>query len=216
VILQLNQQPSELWESGKRQRRFPSGHSPRLFYSSWPRTQQGFGSPSCCAAVPRVLSAPDCSLPSGIEQVLKPTYSQTFLAQPSLEALHASILCWLTRLDMHWFDPPFQTPGQEMPAGEFWPIVERIDCGHPRSTMIPSRTRVTRCLAKLVSTSKAKHSRVYASTALSSRIVEPLAIPSCTTSSAYSWFTIVYWRNGALTRRQCFRLFRRKHRLAWR
>jgi hypothetical protein len=77
-----------------------------------------------------VLSAPDCSLPSGIEQVLKPTYSQTFLAQPSMEALHVSILCRLTRLDMHWFDPPFQTPGQEMPAGEFWPIVERIDCGH--------------------------------------------------------------------------------------
>lgn len=31
-----------------------------------------------------VLSAPDCSLPSGAEQVLKPTYSQAFFAQSSI------------------------------------------------------------------------------------------------------------------------------------
>ena len=50
------------------------------------------------------------------------------------------------------------------------PLSHRIACGVPRSATIPSNTRVTRRLAKLVSTSNARHSRVYASTTLSTRI----------------------------------------------
>ncbi len=67
------------------------------------------------------------------------------------------------------------------------PLSQRIACGNPRFAMIPSSTRVTRRLAKLVSTSKAKHSRVYASTTLSTRIARPQATASCAKSSAHSW-----------------------------
>jgi hypothetical protein len=42
-------------------------------------------------------------------------------------------------------------------------LSQRITCGCLRSATIASSTRVTLRLAKLVSTSKAKHSRVYAS-----------------------------------------------------
>ena len=45
----------------------------------------------------------------------------------------------------------------------------------PRLAMISSSTRVTRRLAKPVSTSSARHSRVKASTTLSTRIVRPAA-----------------------------------------
>ena len=44
------------------------------------------------------------------------------------------------------------------------PLSIRSRCGRPRSAMIASSTRVTRRLAKLVSTSSAKHSRVNVST----------------------------------------------------
>src|SRR6266849_8028327 len=42
------------------------------------------------------------------------------------------------------------------------PLSPRIASGCPRSATIPSNTRVTLRLSNLVSTSKAKHSRVYA------------------------------------------------------
>src|SRR2546428_679145 len=68
------------------------------------------------------------------------------------------------------------------------PLSQRIAKGCPRSATIASNTRVTLRLAKLVSTSKAKHSRVYASTTLSTRIARPQSTASCTKSSAHSWF----------------------------
>ena len=71
------------------------------------------------------------------------------------------------------------------------PLSQRIACGRPRSLTIASSTRVTLRLAKLVSTSKAKHSRVNASTTLSTRIVRPHSTASCTKSSAHSWFAAV-------------------------
>jgi hypothetical protein len=55
-----------------------------------------------------------------------------------------------------------------------------------RSATIVSSTHVTLRLAKLVSTSNAKHSRVYASITLNTRIVRPHATASCTKSSAHS------------------------------
>src|SRR5690348_11460109 len=57
------------------------------------------------------------------------------------------------------------------------------------------------------STSRARHSRVNASTTLSTRIVRPAASTSCAKSSAHSWFAAVYTRSGELARTQCFRFF---------
>ena len=54
VILQLSQQPSQLWESWKRHRRFQSGRSPRLFHSLLGvQTLPASDSSSCCVAVVR-------------------------------------------------------------------------------------------------------------------------------------------------------------------
>src|SRR5438067_8552928 len=91
------------------------------------------------------------------------------------------------------------------------PLSQRIAFGCPRSTTIVSSTRVTLRLAKLVSTSKAKHSRVYASTTLSTRIARPHATASWATSSAHSWFAAVHIRSGCPTRAQCLRFFPRIH-----
>ena len=48
-----------------------------------------------------VLDLPRRDLASGIEQVLKPAYGQTLIAQPSVEALDARVLRRLARLDVH-------------------------------------------------------------------------------------------------------------------
>src|SRR5579872_1530120 len=71
------------------------------------------------------------------------------------------------------------------------PLSHRIASGTPRSATIRSSSRVTRRLAKLVSTSKAKHSRVYTSITLNTRNFLPLSAASCTKSSAHSWFASV-------------------------
>jgi hypothetical protein len=75
-------------------------------------------------------------------------------------------------------------------------LSQRIAKGCPRSATIASNTRVTLRLAKVVSTSKAKYSRVYAFTTLSTRIVRPLSTASCTKSSAHSWFAAVQAPSG--------------------
>jgi hypothetical protein len=89
------------------------------------------------------------------------------------------------------------------------PLSQRIACGTPRSATIAANTRVTLRLAKLVSTSKAKHSRVYASTTLSTRIARPLATASCAKSKAHSWLAEVRATSAFPSRTQCFRFFRR-------
>jgi hypothetical protein len=61
----------------------------------------------------------------------------------------------------------------------------------PRSATIRSSSRVTRRLAKLVSTSSARHSRVYTSSTLNTRNFLPLSAASCTKSNAHSWFAPV-------------------------
>jgi hypothetical protein len=60
------------------------------------------------------------------------------------------------------------------------PLSQRIANGRLRSATIASNTRVTLRLAKLVSTSNAKHSRVSASTTLSTRMVRPQSLASFT------------------------------------
>ena len=89
------------------------------------------------------------------------------------------------------------------------PLSQRIACGCPRSATMASNTRVTLRLAKLVSTSKAKHSRVYASTTLNTRIARPHSTASCRKSSAHSWLAEVRATSGFPSRTQCFRFFHR-------
>src|SRR6185369_9684961 len=95
---------------------------------------------------------------------LKPAHRQTFFPQPSVKTLDPRILRRLARLNVQQLDLPLDTPGQKMPAGQLRPVVAADGCGIPRSAMISSSTRVTLRLAKLVSTSKPRHSRVQAST----------------------------------------------------
>ena len=50
---------------------------------------------------PRVVfRAPGCDLRAGVEQIPEPAYVQTFVAQPSVEALNVRVLRWLARLDV--------------------------------------------------------------------------------------------------------------------
>src|SRR6266403_1636364 len=89
------------------------------------------------------------------------------------------------------------------------PLSHRIASGTPRSATIRSNSRVTRRLAKLVSTSSANHSRVYTSITLSTRNFLPLSAASCTKSSAHSWFAPVTAARTTPTRSNRFLLFRR-------
>lgn len=71
------------------------------------------------------------------------------------------------------------------------PLSIRRRYGRPRSAIIGSGTRVTRGLAKLVSTSSASHSRVKVSTTPSTRTARPLANRSCTKCNDHSSFGAV-------------------------
>src|SRR5229473_3187608 len=89
------------------------------------------------------------------------------------------------------------------------PLSQRIASGTPRSATIFSSSRVTRRLAKLVSTSSAKHSRVYTSITLNTRNFFPLSAASCTKSKAHSWFAPVTAARATPARTKRFLLFRR-------
>src|SRR5229473_506587 len=89
------------------------------------------------------------------------------------------------------------------------PLSQRIASGTPRSATIRSSSRVTLRLAKLVSTSNAKHSRVYTSITLNTRNFRPLSAASCTKSSAHSWFAPVTATRATPVRTKRFLLFRR-------
>ena len=73
----------------------------------------------------------------------------------------------------------------------------RSALGRPGRATVASRTRMTRCLAKDVSTSSARHSRVKLSRTGKTRIVRPLASPSLTKASHHSSFDAV--NTGSLT-----------------
>lgn len=73
-------------------------------------------------------------------------------------------------------DAILDAPGQDTPRNELWAVVTTNRCGRARCLKADSRTRVTRRVAKLVSAaSSAIHSRVKASTTLSTRTLRPVA-----------------------------------------
>jgi hypothetical protein len=64
------------------------------------QTHSASGSPNCCGAV-RYCTRPPCSdFAPGIGQVVEPVRIQTFIAQPTVEALDVTILHRPSRLDM--------------------------------------------------------------------------------------------------------------------
>src|SRR5581483_11067250 len=89
------------------------------------------------------------------------------------------------------------------------PLSERIASGTPRSATIVSSTRVIRGPGNPVSTSSAKHSRVYTSITLNTRNFLPLSAASCTKSIAHSWFAPVTAGLTKPARSKRFRLLRR-------
>jgi hypothetical protein len=64
-----------------------------------------------------VLLLPRRDLSSRVEQVLKPTYRQTFFSQAAVKALDMRILRRLSWLNMYQLDLPLYAPRQKMPAG---------------------------------------------------------------------------------------------------
>ena len=106
-----------------------------------------------------VILPPITNLSPSVEQVLKPTYPQAFVSQFSVEAFHLRVLRRLARLRICTSSiccsKHHDRKCRLVSSG---PLSQRIDCGLPRPTMISSSTRVTRRLAKLVSTSSARHS----------------------------------------------------------
>jgi len=73
-----------------------------------------------------------------------------------MKAFHVCVLRRFSWLDMHQLDLLLDAPRQKMPAGQLWPVVTANRLRFPRSATIPSNTRVTLRLAKLVSTSNAR------------------------------------------------------------
>ena len=109
-----------------------------------------------------VIMAPDGDLPSGVKQVLKPTDSRALFAQPPVKAFDMRVLRGLTGLDMHQLDLLLKMHhARKCRLVSSGPLSQRIDLGPARCWMISSSTRVTRRLAKLVSTSSARHSHVH-------------------------------------------------------
>src|SRR6266404_6286977 len=151
------------------------------------------------------LLLPRGDLAPRVPQVLEPTHIQAFIAQLAVETFHVSVLLRLPRLNVHQLDAPFHAPGQKMPAGEVRPVVAANRQWVSRAVRIISSARVTRRLAKLVSTSSVKHSRVHSSTTLSTRIARPLAIASCAKSAAHSWLAAVKAGRGEPSRTSLLR-----------
>jgi hypothetical protein len=139
--------------------------------------------------------------PPRIEQILKPAYRQALfravVQESSLRARSDSVSpveyapAQVCRSSHHARNCRLANSGR---------LSYLIVCGCPRPTAICSSTHVTLRLAELVSTSKAKHFRVYASSTLSTRIVRPQASASCTKSGAHCWFAAVQLRSGCPTR----------------
>ena len=72
-----------------------------------------------------VIAMPIGDDSSGLEQVLEPVNSQTFLAQLPVKTLHDTILRGLARLDVNQIDLAIQCPGKEVATGQLRAIAPR-------------------------------------------------------------------------------------------
>ena len=125
-----------------------------------------------------VLRLPTRDLPACVEQVGEPAHPQALLAQPPVEALDMRVLRRLARLDVAQFDLPLQRPGEEMTTRELGAVVaaNRVWSPTPGDDLIQHPGHAP--AGETVSTSSARHSRVKASTTLSTRMFLSAAITS--------------------------------------
>ena len=72
-----------------------------------------------------VIAPPIGDDSSGLEQVLEPVNSQTFLAQLPVKTLHDTILRGLSGLDVNQIDLAIQCPGKEVATGQLRAIAPR-------------------------------------------------------------------------------------------
>ena len=72
-----------------------------------------------------VIAMPIGDDSSGLEQVLEPVNSQTFLAQLPVKTLHDTILRGLSGLDVNQIDLAIQCPGKEVATGQLRAIAPR-------------------------------------------------------------------------------------------
>src|ERR1700693_2094420 len=107
-----------------------------------------------------VLFLPHSDLPSRIDQVFEPAHVQALFAHPSVETLDVRVLRRFSRLNVHQLDLPFHTPRQKMPAGQFWTVITTNPRGPAALGDDLFQHAVTLRLAKLVSATNARHSRV--------------------------------------------------------
>ena len=70
-----------------------------------------------------IFSLPIRDLPPGVEQVPEPAHVQALVAQLSIEAFHASILGWFSRLDVNEIDLPLDGPGEEVARSQLRAVI---------------------------------------------------------------------------------------------
>ena len=61
-----------------------------------------------------VLISPRCDLRSGVDQIAKPVRIQTFIPQPTVEALHVAVLHRPPWLNVDQLNLPLLAPAQKM------------------------------------------------------------------------------------------------------
>ena len=133
-----------------------------------------------------VFVAPEADLFSGVSQVAEPTGVKTFITHPAVKAFDVTVLRWFSRLYVYELDLLFFTPAQEMTARQLRPVVTTNALRNP-ALLDDLLKHASRCwLDKLVSVSRARHSRVNASTTARMRTPRPVASESDTKSSAHS------------------------------
>src|SRR5207302_140935 len=59
-----------------------------------------------------------------LPEIFEPAGVQTFIAELAVEAFDKGVLNRLPRLDVMEFNSPIDSPGKEVPAGQFGPVVQ--------------------------------------------------------------------------------------------
>ena len=156
-----------------------------------------------------VLAPPACQGAPYVIQRLEPACVEALVAQPSVEGFDMPVLHRLAGPDVYQPDLPVLHPAEHAPRGELRAVVRAQVLGRPRSSISRSSTRVTRSEPRLVSSSSARYSRVYALTTLRIRTIRPVAKPSTMKPIAHSWLGRTSRGSSARSRTSLLRLRRR-------
>jgi hypothetical protein len=107
-----------------------------------------------------VLFLPVGDLDACVNEISEPAHTQALISEPAVKALHMGVLDRLAGLDVTKVDFPLHGPGQEVATGQFRAVVAADTKGYATPCDDLIEHPVTRPLAKPVSTSRARHSRV--------------------------------------------------------